>query len=67
MHEDGKLEVPSGWLTDHLSTSFNYPDVNFELFRDTKTLNFYQNILNFFDKEEVEFGVMKCVILLYQW
>ena len=58
MHEDGKLEVPSGWLTDHLSTSFNYPDVNFELFRDTKTLNFYQKyIKNFFDKEEVEFGV----------
>jgi len=52
MHEDGKLKVPEGWLTDHLSTSFSYPDFNFELFSNTNTIKLYQDYVSrFFDKD----------------
>ena len=50
IHKKKDLEKPEGWLTDKLYTSFNYKDLNLELFSGTKTLNlYYEYIHKFFD------------------
>ena len=52
MHQSGKMQVPEGWLTHQLSTSFNYRDKNLSLFSDTKTLEtYYDYVSKFFDLE----------------
>lgn len=55
LHNAGKLKVPEGWITDKLSTSFKYDDLNHHLFDNTQTLQTYiEYIPKFFDLE-VEF------------
>jgi hypothetical protein len=52
MYNDDKFKIPEGWLTDKLSTSFDHPEFNFELFHDTKTIDLYQKYVgSFFDKK----------------
>lgn len=50
------LEIPEGWLTDNLYTSFKYLDLNNQIFNGTKTMDTYiRYIEKFFDLEvEVE-------------
>lgn len=50
IHTKKELKAPEGWLTDKLYTSFNYKDINLELFSGTKTLNlYYDYVYKFFD------------------
>lgn len=50
LYNSKELEVPSGWLTDKLYTSFNHRDLNLKLFSETLTLKtYYEYIKKFFD------------------
>jgi len=52
IHSKNNLEKPQGWLTDKLFTSFNYQDLNLEIFTNTKTIDLYHEyIYKFFDLE----------------
>tara|TARA_S200002703_G_scaffold159582_2_gene173580 strand:- start:2262 stop:2900 length:639 start_codon:yes stop_codon:yes gene_type:complete len=45
-----ELEIPEGWTTDKLFTSFSYDDLNVEIFNDTRCINeYYRYIQRLFD------------------
>lgn len=50
LHKKKNLEIPRGWITDKLFTSFNYEDLNESLFGDTRCVfEYYRYIEKFFD------------------
>ena len=44
------LDIPEGWTTYKLYTSFKYKDLNMEMFGDTNALSIYKRYVHkFFD------------------
>lgn len=58
LYHSNQLNVPDGWLTDNIFTTFNREDINSHLFhKDSKIIQYYNSyIRKFFDKP-VEFEI----------
>ena len=54
-HNKSTLQIPEGWGTDNLCTSFSYEDLNYRLFGDTRTLFEYNRYVTKFFDLPVEF------------
>ena len=58
LYHSNQLNVPDGWLTDNIFTTFNREDINSQLFhKQSKIIQYYtQYVKKFFDKP-VEFKI----------